>query len=102
MLTWQFFDTLRFANRLKAAGVADAHAEAQAEALAGAFESSLGRLATKSDLHDVETRLTDSAREREARMNGAMRELELRLTVKLGAMLAIAIGVIATLARFGP
>ena len=40
-------------------------------------------------------------RELEERMGGAMRELELRLTVKLGLMLAVAIGVLATLSRLG-
>ncbi|MFE8346343.1 MAG: DUF1640 domain-containing protein [Xylella fastidiosa subsp. multiplex] len=35
------FDTLKFANRLKAAGVPAAHAEAEAEALAGVLEINL-------------------------------------------------------------
>ncbi|HHW4679762.1 MAG TPA: DUF1640 domain-containing protein [Xylella sp.] len=35
------FDTLRFANRLKTAGVPPAHAEAEAEALAEVLETNL-------------------------------------------------------------
>ncbi len=44
------FDTLKFANRLKAAGVPDKQAEAQAEALAEVLEVNLKELATKEDL----------------------------------------------------
>ncbi len=41
------FDTLTFANRLKAAGVAEKQAEVQAEALRDAVE---GEVATKQDI----------------------------------------------------
>lgn len=44
------FDTLRFSNRLKNAGVPPAQAEAEAEALAEVFEINLKELATKDDL----------------------------------------------------
>ena len=72
------FDTLKFANRLKAAGVPEAQAEAQVEALSDMFEANMAELATKSDL----------------------RELELRMTIKLGSMLAVAVGVIAAIVKF--
>ena len=52
-------------------------AEAQAAALADALRQNAGELATKADL----------------------RELELRLTIKLGAMLVVAIGAVATLVK---
>lgn len=59
-MTTLTFDTLKFANRLKKAGVPDAQAEAEAEALAevmtGAVKAS--DLATKNDLHDLELRIT--------------------------------------------
>ena len=42
------FDTLKFAQRLKEAGVPDKQAEA--EALAEVFQSNLDQLPTKSDL----------------------------------------------------
>lgn len=41
------FDTLRFANKLKSAGVLPEHAEAEAEALADVFEVNLNEVATK-------------------------------------------------------
>ena len=43
-------DTLKFANTLKAAGVPDKQAEAQAAAFAEAFQVNLKDLATKDDL----------------------------------------------------
>ncbi|WCF27975.1 DUF1640 domain-containing protein [Xylella fastidiosa] len=51
------FDTLKFANRLKTAGVPAAHAEAEAEALAEVLETNLQDLATKQDLRELELKL---------------------------------------------
>nr|WP_276065428.1 DUF1640 domain-containing protein [Xylella fastidiosa] len=51
------FDTLKFANRLKTAGVPAAHAEAEAEALAEVLETNLQDLATKRDLRELELKL---------------------------------------------
>ena len=64
------FDTLSYARRLRAAGFS----QAQAEALAGVVTDAG---ATKFDL----------------------RELEYRLTVRLGAMLTVAVGTVATLVK---
>jgi hypothetical protein len=47
------FDKLKFANRLKQAGVPSAHAQAEAEALADILEANLGELATKADILDA-------------------------------------------------
>lgn len=49
------FDTLKFANRLKAAGVPSQQAEAEAEALADALSSS--DIATRTDLIELKTDL---------------------------------------------
>jgi len=51
------FDTLKFANQLKIAGVPSVHAEAEAKALSEVLETNLGELATKSDLREVESGL---------------------------------------------
>jgi len=45
------FDTLKFANRLKTAGVPAIQAEAEADALSEVLETNLGELVTKEDLH---------------------------------------------------
>ena len=68
------FDTLEYSKKLKAAGFTDQQAEIQAEALADMFEN---QIATKRDL----------------------RELEYRLLIRLGGMLTIAIGVVATIVK---
>jgi len=69
------FDTHKFIRKLRESGMSDA----QAEAVADAFREAQGEadLATKSDL----------------------RELELRLTIKIGGMLVIAIGVLAAVLK---
>jgi len=50
------FDTLKFANRLKTAGVPSMHAEAEAEALSEVFEANLSELATKQDILEFATK----------------------------------------------
>ncbi len=69
------FDTLKFANTLKEAGVPSAQAEAEARAIATAIGEV--DVATKNDL----------------------KELELRLTLKVGAMLVAASGIIIAMLR---
>lgn len=51
------FDTLKFANRLKEAGVPPAHAEAEATALSEVFDMNLQDMATKEDLKHLEAAL---------------------------------------------
>jgi hypothetical protein len=82
------FDTLKFANRLKAVGVPDKQAEAQAEVLSEALEVNLKDLVTKDDLaKEIEFIRRD------------LREMEQRLTIKLGGMLVVAVGVVAALVK---
>ncbi|WP_043698993.1 hypothetical protein [Tepidimonas taiwanensis] len=71
------FDTLKFARRLKDAGMDPRLAEEQAETIAEALQVNLENLATKQDLE----------------------LLEQRLTIKLGAMLVVAVGIVATLVK---
>ena len=85
MSTTLAFDTLAYAKKLERAGVPAAQAEVQAEALAEIIEE---RLATKRDLKDLEGVLVRD-----------LKELEMRLTIKLGTMLVIAIGIFATLMK---
>jgi hypothetical protein len=69
------FDTHKLIRKLRESGMPDA----QAEAVADAFREAQGvaDLSTKSDL----------------------RELELRLTIKIGGMLIIAVGVLAAVLK---
>ncbi len=75
------FDTLKFANRLKAAGVPDKQAEAEAEILGEALEVNLKNLVTEDMLR------------RELLL------LEQRITIKLGGIIAIATGVLIAVMR---
>ena len=63
------FDTLQYANKLKEAGVSEKQAEVNAEAIAEIVNS---KLATKRDL----------------------KELELRMTVKLGSIMIGGMGIL--------
>ena len=69
------FDTHKFIRRLREAGIS----EEQAEAIAEAFRDAnlVAEIATKTDL----------------------RELEYRLIIKLGSMIILAIGLVATLVK---
>ncbi|MBF0177608.1 MAG: DUF1640 domain-containing protein [Magnetococcales bacterium] len=80
-------DTLKFVRRLKDAGIPENQAEAISEAFKGAHESRSDELATKEDLLDVRRDL---------------KELELRMTIKLGAMLLAVVGLVVTANRLWP
>ena len=68
------FDTHAFVKRLTQAGMPEAQAEVLADSQTKLIDE---KLATKQDL----------------------KELELRLTIRLGSMVVIAIGVVATLVK---
>ena len=82
------FDTLKFANKLKSAGVLPEHAEAEAEALADIFEINLQEVAAKEDIKHLEERI-----------DSKLIQLEQRMTIKLGALMVIAVSAVATLVK---
>jgi len=71
------FDTLKFANRLKNAGIPSVHAEAEADALSEVFETNLSELATKEDLHH-------EIRELDTGLRHEMKDLETGLRHEIG------------------
>ncbi|HET8996405.1 MAG TPA: hypothetical protein VFN42_07030 [Acetobacteraceae bacterium] len=83
------FDTLKLARDLEAAGLAAPMAAGTAAALADAMVGA--DLATRSDLA-----LT------EGRVMGALELLRRDMTIKLGGMIFIAVGIILTAMRFMP
>ena len=83
------FDSLGYAKRLRDCGVPNDQAEAHAEA---ARDFIMPELATKTDLLATEQRLRTEFRT-------GNETLALRLTVRLGAMLAVAIGALATILK---
>ncbi len=90
------FDTLAYANKLKAAGVPERQAEVQAEAIAGLVNE---QMATKHDLARLETSLRRDMKEMETSLRRDMKELEMRLTIRLGAMMVVAVSAVATLVK---
>ena len=76
------FDTLKFADTLKQAGVPDKQAEAEARAVAAAIGEV--DVATRRDIYDLRRDL---------------QAMELRLTVKLGTFMAISIGLVAAVIK---
>ena len=82
------FDTLKFANRLKAAGVkpeiAEAHAEAEAEVFT---ETLINQVATKHDIIELKAELKSDINQ----LQSEMKELKNELIIKLGGI-TVAVG----------
>jgi len=76
------FDTLAYAKKLTAAGFTQQQAEVQAEALAEIIDE---RIATKEDIMDLKRE---------------MKEMELRIVIRVGAMLAATIAILVSLLKF--
>ena len=83
------FDTLLVANALKGAGFDDAQAEALVAAMGEAIGG--GNLATKDDLAALEQRMMTQ-----------MKDLELRLTIRLGGIVLAAAGIVVALIKLLP
>jgi hypothetical protein len=109
------FDTHAFVKRLEAAGMSVTHAEALADAMG---EIVLQSIVTKTDLREVDLGLRAEMKELSASLRGEMNELsaalrgemnelrkelknmELRLTLRMGAMLVFVIAILTTLKVF--
>ena len=86
---------MKFAKRLKEAGFTEQQAEALAAAEAELIEANL---ATKLDLKELEVALKRDIKELETSLKHD-KELEYRMTLKLGAMMVVAVGAVATLVK---
>lgn len=72
------FDTLKFVERLKAAGIPEAQAKAEAEALQSVFAEALDtQLATKADIVRLERRMDSLDAKLDARFERVDGELKL-------------------------
>ncbi|OQY43329.1 MAG: DUF1640 domain-containing protein [Desulfobacteraceae bacterium 4572_87] len=79
------FDSLAYMKKLKVAGFTEQQAEAQTETFAEIIEE---RLITKQDLKELEVSLKRD-----------MKGLELRLTLRLGSMMAASIAMVAAFVK---
>lgn len=105
------FDTLKLAQDFEVAGMAPPVAAGSAAALADALisadlvtKSDLGALETKFDAKftSLETRFDARFASLEAKFNSKIELLRRDMTIKLGGMLVIAVGVILAAMRFMP
>lgn len=79
------FDTLQYANRLKDAGVPEKQAEVQIEMIREIMDD---KLTTKTDIKHLEERISQN-----------MKELELRISLKLGSLMVAGLGMLVILMK---
>lgn len=85
------FDTQELVNELETSGLT----RKQSEALVSVLKKSQGELSTKRDIEEL--RLATKHDIDDVRRD--MRELEQRLIIELGALIAFAIGIVAVLVK---
>jgi hypothetical protein len=97
------FDSLGYAKRLRESGVPQNQAEAHAEA---ARDFIMAELATRADLLAVRADLLATEQRLQSAIESTREELltridtqSLRVTVRLGAMLAVGIGALAAILK---
>jgi hypothetical protein len=90
------FDTLSYARRLRQAGVPEQQAEAMADATR---ELVMQDVASTVDLSGVEQRLKSDLAGLEQRLTAAIETQSLRLTVRMGLMLAAGLSLLAAVLR---
>jgi len=83
------FDTLKFANQLKEAGVPGAQAEAEAKALSEILEVNLKDLATKDDLSRGLKELELRIDSRFEKVSGELTLIKWMLGIVLGGVIAL-------------
>jgi len=94
------FDSLGYAKRLRDGGVPQDQAEAHAEA---ARDFIMVELATKADLlvteQRLQTELQHTKQELQTELRNSLDTQTLRLTVRLGAIVVVGIGALATILK---
>ena len=92
------FDTLKFVKTLKEAGVSEMQAEAFSTAVRESHEAA--DVATKADLQQVETNLRHEISDLRKDMDAKLEKLELRMTIKLGSIVVVALGAFTVIFKF--
>ena len=82
------FDSLSYANRLKAAGMDAGLAEVQASAMSEVIHGHFQTLSTKQEVQQLGHDLRKD-----------MQLLEQRMVIKLGSLMVLAVGVVATVVK---
>lgn len=90
------FNTLKYANILEEAGVSREQAETHVQIVSEIMNN---HLATQQDLKDMRFELQAEMQALRSEVKSDLAILEQRMTVKLGTIVSIAIGVAVTLAK---
>ncbi len=85
------FDTLRYVKTLRAAGFDEQQAEALTEGQREILSANLDDLATKRDMTELKVELKRD-----------IKELELRMVIKMGVMILGGVGLVVTANRLWP
>ena len=104
------FDSLTYANRLKAAGMDGGLAEVQASVMTEVIQDHFHNLSTKQEVQQLsldlrkEMNLMGQDLRKEIQLlrlevQKDMQLLEQRMVIKLGSLMVLAIGVVATLVK---
>ena len=94
------FDTLKLARRLESAGFPPKQAGDTAEALADAMSGA--ELATKADLAALRAELKADIAALRAELKADIELLQRDLTIRLGGMIVVAVGILLAAIRYLP
>jgi hypothetical protein len=89
------FDTLHFVQRLEAAGIPREQAEVVVRVIADAQETLVTNQSLDNRLSETELRLDA----RFAQVDSHLIQIEQRLIIKLGSLIAVSVGIVAALVK---
>ena len=92
------FDTLKFVETLKASGFDGAQAKGMAIAIQEAQKSNFDAVATKGDVTDLKRDIKDL----DTKIDTKLKELEYRMTIRLGLMMVAVVGMFFAALRYFP
>jgi hypothetical protein len=93
------FDSLTYANRLKAAGMDGGLAEVQASVMTEVIQDHFHNLSTKQEVQQLSLDLRKEIQLLRLEVQKDMQLLEQRMVIKLGSLMVLAIGMVATLVK---
>ncbi|MFO1300131.1 MAG: DUF1640 domain-containing protein [Burkholderiaceae bacterium] len=88
------FDTLKFVETLREAGVPEAQAKAMSQAMRDAHETA--ELVTRRDLREATTTIGADIQT----LRAELRAIEPRLTIRLGGIVVVALGAFTALSKW--
>ncbi|MBF0283137.1 MAG: DUF1640 domain-containing protein [Magnetococcales bacterium] len=92
------FDTMRLVESLQSAGFDETQAKGITAAIREAQETRLDDVATKGDVVELKRDI----RELDSRTEARFKEMELRMTIKLGGMILLGAGLVVGMLRAWP